>query len=103
MWYWRGGTPRDPAHQSFSWSDWKDKLTLQTLELDNDRFDTNALSHPQAGMVYYQIARGNGLSLGTSYLATFLSLRVLGVPGRIRGGAVAERSGHDPGGGGGGR
>jgi hypothetical protein len=73
MWYWRGGTPRDPAHQSFSWSDWKRKLTLQTLALDDDRFDTNALSHPQAGMVYYQIARGNGLGFGSSYVATFLS------------------------------
>ena len=73
MWYWRGGTPRDPAHQSFSWSDWRRKLTLQTLELDDDRFDTNAVAHPQAGMVYYQIARGNGLGFTSSYLATFLA------------------------------
>jgi hypothetical protein len=73
MWYWRGGTPRDPAHQSFSWSDWKRKLTLQTLELDNDRFDTNAVAHPQAGVVYYQIARGNGLGFWTSYVSTFLA------------------------------
>ena len=37
---------------------------------DHDRFNTNAIGHPLAGTIYYQIARGNGLGVGASFLTT---------------------------------
>jgi hypothetical protein len=37
---------------------------------DHDKFNTNAIGHPFAGIVYYQIARGNGLGVVPSLLTT---------------------------------
>lgn len=47
---------------------WKRKLTFQALAFDNNFFDTNATSHPKAGVSYYLIGRGNNLSMPESLL-----------------------------------
>jgi hypothetical protein len=41
--------------------------------LEDDTFRTNGVGHPIAGAVAYQIARGNGFSVGASFLASVLS------------------------------
>ena len=43
------------------------------IVFDDDLFATNALAHPFAGAIYYQIARGNGLSPLASLAASFLT------------------------------
>jgi hypothetical protein len=67
MWYWR--TPSSNGWDiSWSWNTWRKKvLTFQDVTFDGDRFNTNAVSHPHAGLAYYQIARGNGYG----FLASF--------------------------------
>jgi len=72
-WYWR-----HPAYSSwdlhFDWTDWHSKLfTMREVVFDNDLFSTNGLAHPIAGSLYYQIARGNGLSPLASLVAAFFT------------------------------
>jgi hypothetical protein len=71
-WYWRDADPgRHPLR--FDWPSWEEKLRLEALRFDDNRFDTNALSHPWAGVAYFQVARGNGLGFGGAYAAAVLS------------------------------
>ena len=75
-WYWR-----HPATSSwdlhFNWTDWHSKLTsMREVVFDNDLFTTNGLAHPIAGTLYYQIARGNGLSPLASFVASFMASTV---------------------------
>jgi hypothetical protein len=70
-WYWR-----HPAYSSwdlhFTWTDWHSKLfTMNQVVFDNDLFTTNGLAHPVAGTIYYQVARGNGLSPLASLVTSF--------------------------------
>ncbi|HXJ23908.1 MAG TPA: DUF3943 domain-containing protein [Polyangia bacterium] len=71
-WYWRA-----PSHTDFdlhfTWNDWKAKLfSTRDIVLDDNLFDTNALAHPVAGAIYYQVARGNGLSPAASLLTSVI-------------------------------
>ena len=50
------------------WSSVEKKLTLSALTFDNNYFDTNWLTHPGAGFLYYSAARGNRLSIPVSLL-----------------------------------
>ena len=73
IWYWR-----HPAKNSwdlkFNWTDWRAKMfSTRMIVFDDDLFATNALAHPFAGAIYYQIARGNGLSPLASLVASFLT------------------------------
>ncbi len=73
IWYWR-----HPAKNSwdlqFDWTDWRAKMfSTRMVVFDTDLFATNALAHPFAGAIYYQIARGNGLSPLASLAASFLT------------------------------
>jgi hypothetical protein len=73
-WYWT---------HSKEWSDGGKHATLDhflsnfvspdDIVLDADHFNTNAVGHPLAGAVAYQIARGNGLGVRTSLIASVLS------------------------------
>jgi hypothetical protein len=72
VWYWahsRYGSAGVPitADNFFA------SLVSDDVVLDDDRFKTNGVGHPIAGAVAYQIARGNGMSVGTSFLASLLS------------------------------
>lgn len=75
-WYWR-----HPAENSgdlnFSWNDWRSKLlTTNELSFDSDLFSTNAIAHPLAGLLYYQVARGNGLPPLASLVTTIVTSTV---------------------------
>jgi len=52
-----------------------DKLTFApgAWGFDADRFDTNYVGHPGAGLVFYQVARGNRLGVGASLGLTLAS------------------------------
>jgi hypothetical protein len=72
-WYWR-----HPNYNTwdlhFTWTDWHSKLfSMRQVVFDADLFTTNALAHPIAGSLYYQIARGNGLSPLASFVTSFLA------------------------------
>ncbi len=56
------------------WSGLRSKLLWEAAAFDDNRFDTNWLTHPGAGFLYYSAARGNRLgvfpSLGVAALAS---------------------------------
>ena len=45
----------------------------EDVTFDGDHFNTNALGHPMGGTAYYQIARGNGLGPGASFISSLLA------------------------------
>jgi hypothetical protein len=69
VWYW-WNEDFNSQDWDLGWnaSSWRKKLTFQALAFDNNVFDTNATSHPKAGISYYLIGRGNNLSLPESLL-----------------------------------
>jgi hypothetical protein len=69
-WYWGHQEPSE-SEVPFTWSNWRQKLfSDRYFVFDDDHFNTNAVGHPIAGVFYYQIARGNGLGVGASFLTT---------------------------------
>jgi hypothetical protein len=71
-WYWHDPNPNN-NDLAFDWRSWRRKINLQAVRLDDNKFHTNVLNHPYAGAAYFQVARGNGLSFGGSYLSALLS------------------------------
>ncbi|HVU50911.1 MAG TPA: DUF3943 domain-containing protein [Polyangia bacterium] len=71
VWYWDTTWYSKGWDLRFTWPDWGAKFDLNAVRFDADRFDTNAKSHPRAGVYYYQAARGNGLGFFESYLWVF--------------------------------
>ena len=70
-WYWGHQEPSESEIDADAWSTWRGKLfSLRYFTFDQDRFNTNAVGHPISGLLYYQIARGSGLGVGGSFLAT---------------------------------
>jgi hypothetical protein len=73
-WYWGHQEHSESEIDADSWSTWRGKLfSTQYFTFDQDRFNTNAVGHPIAGLISYQIARGSGLGVGASFLATAAS------------------------------
>jgi hypothetical protein len=73
LWYWRHPS-RNSGELHFDWPDWRAKMfSTRMIVFDNDLFATNGLAHPLAGAIYYQVARGNGLSPLASFIASFLT------------------------------
>jgi Domain of unknown function (DUF3943) len=52
----------------YDWPSFQKKLSGEAVRFDNNRFDTNMLTHPGAGALYYLAARGNRLSIGEAFL-----------------------------------
>lgn len=76
MWYWRRPSSVE-VDSGTSWDSWKAKLfSTDEITFDPDYFITNSALHPIQGAVYYQIARGNGLGFGWSFLASFIGSTV---------------------------
>ena len=70
-WYWGHQEPSEAEVAPFTWSTWRAELfSHRYVVFDHDRFNTNAIGHPFAGTVYYQIARGNGFGVAASFLTT---------------------------------
>ena len=72
-WYWDRTWYSSGWDLRFSWRGWGRKFDFGAVRFDADRFDTNANSHPRAGLYYYQAARGNGLGFAESYLWVFVT------------------------------
>lgn len=51
----------------YDWPSFRSKLLLDAASLDNNRFDTNWLSHPFAGYWYYTAARSNRMPAFAAY------------------------------------
>ena len=73
VWYLRHGSD-ERWGRAMQWTSWRRKLfTTDEVTFDTDHFNTNAAGHPLDGTVYYQIARGNGLGPGASFVSTVLA------------------------------
>jgi hypothetical protein len=73
IWYWRHPS-NSASGLHFDWTDWRTKMSsTRFIVFDTDLFITNGLAHPFAGAIYYQVARGNGLSPLASLVASFLT------------------------------
>jgi hypothetical protein len=57
----------------YTWQDFRSKLLLSSVSFDNNRFDTNWLTHPAAGYLYYTSARANRLGIPASFAMSFAS------------------------------
>ncbi len=77
FWYYRNlGANSQDWELGWNWPSWRRKLTLDAVRFDSNEFDTNAVGHAEAGMVYYQIARGNGLGLPEALASTLAATAV---------------------------
>lgn len=54
----------------YSWNSFSKKLTGEAVSFDTNRYDTNWVTHPGAGWLYYVAARGNRLSIPEAFLVT---------------------------------
>jgi hypothetical protein len=71
----RGGTVRAGDRRwdlRYDWSIFRTKLTGEDWHVDTNRFNTNYVSHPFAGTMYYTAARANHLSWLESYSYTLV-------------------------------
>jgi hypothetical protein len=72
VWYWGhsryGSEGKDPTVENFFSS-----LISDDFVLEDDTFRTNGVGHPISGAFAYQVARGNGMTVAQSFLASFLS------------------------------
>lgn len=66
------------------WSSVERKLTFGALTFDNNHFDTNWLTHPGAGFLYYSAARTNRLSIPVALLYTGVSSTLWEYFGELR-------------------
>jgi hypothetical protein len=72
VWYWGhsryGSEGADPTVENFFSS-----LVSDEFVLEDDGFRTNGVGHPISGAFAYQVPRGNGMSVPTSFVASVLS------------------------------
>ncbi len=69
----RGGTVRAGDQRwdlRYDWPDFHDKLSGDLWKVDTNHFNTNYISHPFAGTMYYTAARANHLSIIESWSYT---------------------------------
>lgn len=52
----------------YSWDSFSRKLTGEAVSFDTNRYDTNWVTHPVAGWLYYTTARSNRLSIPEAFL-----------------------------------
>lgn len=68
-------------------ADWKtleNKILLDAVSFDNNRFDTNWLTHPVAGYMYYAAARGNRLPIAEAFAYAAVSSTFWEYIGEVR-------------------
>lgn len=73
--YWRTvDDQKEDWELDWTWDDWKSKLfTTDELVLDTNRFEANAMRHPLAGALVYQIGRANGMGILGSTVMDFVN------------------------------
>ncbi len=69
---------------TYDWAGLESKLDGSGYSFDTNYFDTNYLSHPGSGTVYYWLARGNRMSVMTALAFAFASSAVWEYAGEFR-------------------
>lgn len=83
----RGGEVREGDERwalRYDWEDLRGKLIGTAYELDGNRFPTNYVAHPFAGVMYYSAARSNHLSFAESWMFSTLGSLTWEFFGEIR-------------------
>lgn len=83
----RGGVRREGDETwdlRYDWHDFRGKLVGNAYELDANKFNTNFISHPLAGTVYFQAARSNHLSFAEAWAFSILGSSMWEYFGEIR-------------------
>lgn len=83
----RGGDVREGDERwslRYDWSDLRGKLVGTNYDLDANRFPTNYVAHPFAGVMYFTAARSNHLSFAESWIFATLGSLTWDVFGEIR-------------------
>ncbi len=75
VWYWVNvDFQKEDWELRWDWESWKSKLfSIDTWRFDTNEFYTNAVRHPFAGVLNYQIGRTNGLGMLGSTLLNFVA------------------------------
>lgn len=68
----------------YDWPSFRSKLTLDSVAFDDNHFDTNWLTHPGAGYLYYSAARGNRLGVFESFVLATASSTLWEFVGEFR-------------------
>lgn len=58
---------------TYDWASMRSKLVFESISFDNNRFPTNWVTHPGAGILYYTAARSNRLGVLPSFAMAFAS------------------------------
>lgn len=58
---------------TYDWASMRSKLVFESISFDNNRFPTNWITHPGAGIAYYTAARSNRLGVLPSFAMAFAS------------------------------
>ncbi len=69
---------------NYDWPSFRSKLTGDGVSFDTNRFDTNMLTHPVSGLLYYWAARGNRLPIYTAALYSFAGSTLWEYVGELR-------------------
>ncbi len=83
----RGGITREGDQTwdlRYDWEDLRGKLIGTAYELDSNKFNTNYISHPLAGTVYFQAARSNHLSFAEAWIFSIIGSSIWEYFGEIR-------------------
>jgi hypothetical protein len=68
-WYWTNtNLNAEDWELQWDWESWRKKVALEAYSFDTNTFSINAVRHPIAGIVYYQVGRANGFGVGGSLL-----------------------------------
>ena len=68
----------------YDWPSFRSKLTGESVRFDTNKFDTNNITHPVAGTLYYIAARGNRLTILESFLYTAAASTIWEYVGEFR-------------------
>jgi Domain of unknown function (DUF3943) len=68
----------------YDWASLEGKLTGKSYSFDTNHFETNFLSHPASGTLYYLAARGNRLGVLESFVYAFVASAVWEFLGEYR-------------------
>lgn len=83
----RGGVTREGDKMwdlRYDWPDLRAKFVGSGYSLDSNKFNTNYISHPLAGTVYFQAARSNHLSFAEAWVFSIIGSSTWEYFGEIR-------------------
>jgi hypothetical protein len=84
QYYWAQETNSLDWDNTYDWAGLESKIDGSGYAFDTNYFDTNYLSHPGSGTIYYWLARGNRMSVMTALAFAFASSAVWEYAGEFR-------------------